>query len=793
MLEEVLVLATPIRDSQQASIDAKRLSDNSVEIVSADTIGQFPDQNLADSLGRLPGIAIERDQGQARYINLRGAPFRYTTIAFDGIDVPGAENGRIPRFDSFPSVITQRIEANKAILPSMPGESVAGFINIHTFSPFAKDGLSFSADIGAGKQNLGNGDIDKMAFRGSWSNENFGGMIFASENSRNQITDGRGYELDRTVKGELTVQELDFTSYKIRREDKSYGGRIEYRGNNALQRVFLSNLYSEFQDRERRNQFIFSPLSPAVGANVEDVSMLVSRRLQDGIYENSTETSTLGADVLAGNWIVEGRLTATETISLSDIPIPFSVGGVTLADYNLNEIDDPKVYLAGDLSQVQYARDIGIHYVERLNIDATQLKIDASRDLSIFGYSSTLSLGVKWDDRDADGYVGQPIYTSMPSGINIDSYNTGKPWDANKTNTIGGTYYDNSSLVKDWSSQGDLSISGQIAPENKIFIEEEILSAYAMIRSEFSWGSIVAGLRIEETEYSSEGNVNDLPVSAQERFINYLPSAHVNIDLAEDLKWRISASTGVNRPNYNEWRAAVSVNLVDEEVTGGNPRLQAEEAIGFDTSLEWYFAPASLLSAGAFYREIDNVIYTDVSTIDAGLYWPPAAGQTWEYFGAVNGNNGMMKGIEFNAIALAEEVLPSPFDGLGISANLTFLDSEFETLDGRVLSLPGTSDTIYNASLFYEKYDFSIRLNYQYRDDWVSPVQDPSDYWGEQERVDLSIVYDLPINWDRISMSVYANFNNLTDETDRRYSGNDTINQSEEYGRRYLLGFRVNY
>ncbi len=98
----ITVTATPIRDSQAAAIAQKRAADNVVDIISADTIGRFPDQNLADSLGRLPGLAIERDQGQARFINFRGAPFRWTAIAFDGIDVLGAENGRIPRLTRSP-------------------------------------------------------------------------------------------------------------------------------------------------------------------------------------------------------------------------------------------------------------------------------------------------------------------------------------------------------------------------------------------------------------------------------------------------------------------------------------------------------------------------------------------------------------------------------------------------------------------------------------------------------------------------------------------------------------------
>ena len=180
--ETVVVTATPIRDSQLAAIEAKREANNVVDILAADTIGRFPDQNLADSLGRVPGLAIERDQGQARYINFRGAPFRYTKIAFDGVDVLGAEDGRIPRFDAFPSVITSKIEINKAITPDMPGESTVGFVNIETFKPFDREGLSFAGEAGYGKQQLGDVDIEKLNGRVSWSNDQFGVLVFGSHN-----------------------------------------------------------------------------------------------------------------------------------------------------------------------------------------------------------------------------------------------------------------------------------------------------------------------------------------------------------------------------------------------------------------------------------------------------------------------------------------------------------------------------------------------------------------------------------------------------------------------------------
>ncbi len=266
-----------------------------------------------------------------------------------------------------------------------------------------------------------------------------------------------------------------------------------------------------------------------------------------------------------------------------------------------------------------------------------------------------------------------------------------------------------------------------------------------MATTHLRWGNIVAGVRIEQTDYSSEGTIDGEHIDVSDDFVNYLPSVHVNVDLAEDLKWRVSASTGVNRPTYDEWRAAASVNLTSQppEVTGGNPTLEAEETVGMDTSLEWYFAPASIVSVGAFYREIDNVIYADSSTIDGGAYLSSATGEEWIYTGAVNGDDGEMTGVEFNVIAHAVDLIEA-LDGFGISANATILDSEFQGLDGVTYELPGTSDLIYNASLFYENFGLSTRINYQYRDEWISPIEDPSEYWGEQERVDLSISYELP-------------------------------------------------
>ncbi|MBU2870955.1 TonB-dependent receptor plug domain-containing protein [Colwellia sp. E2M01] len=323
-IEEVVVVASPILDSQKAALEAKKEATNFVDIIAADTIGRFPDQNLADSLGRIPGVAIERDQGQARYINFRGAPFKYSPIAIDGVVIPGAENGRVARFDSFPSVITSRLIANKAITPNMPGDAVSGFINIETHDPFKFDGFAFNADLGFGKQDLGGGDISKTALKASYSTENWGGMIYTSNNSRDQITDNREY-------GWLNDNQLgsvEYRNYEVTREDEAFGGKLEYRFDNGAGRVFLSLLESEFNDHELRNQYVLDieggmdalSLETPTGQTNTVPLALVERWLQDGNYKSSTSTKTLGFEYDIQGWLLEGRLSDTRYVGSEATP-----------------------------------------------------------------------------------------------------------------------------------------------------------------------------------------------------------------------------------------------------------------------------------------------------------------------------------------------------------------------------------------------------------------------------------------------------------------------------------------
>lgn len=818
--DEIVVYAKPIRDSQLKALEKKREADNVVDIISSDLIGRFPDQNLADSLGRVPGLAIERDQGQARFINFRGAPFRYTSIAFDGINVPGAEDGRIPRFDSIPSAVTSTIEVNKAITADMPGEATIGYININTFNPFDREGFHISAEGGYGWQTLGDVGIERANGRLSYSNDVFGILGFASHNKRGRITDNREYELSvDEATGELIPDNLDFRSYRGERKDNAYGGRIEVRPNDDV-RIFVSSIYSEFIDIEERHQFEFD-ITDGLRAALSDPSatpapttgyspvVLVSRLLEDGKYNNSTWTSTAGADFSLAGWDLEARVNYTETENETFLPIPFSAGGTVAASYDVSDILDPKLFLyqtgtmtPTTINSVVYPVTFGLIFSDSLDIDNIKVKLDASRDLEFASTPIRLKTGFLADLRDGEGGSAE-AFGGFPSSVDISSFLTDQPWDTDFSNTIGGTNYDNSGLRDAWEE----AIGGFDAafdPASVIDLKENIYAGYVMGTAEFGWGSFVAGVRVEHTDFSTSGNLLvdgvEQPISTDKKYTDVLPSAHLNVNVAEDMKFRLSASTGVSRPTYTESRASTSVDVVNSEATGGNPDLDAEYSYGADASLEYYFAPASLISVGGFVRFIDNVIYPDTSVIADGSAIIPgvvAPGTPILYNSFYNGEDGKLYGLEASFTGQAT-FLPYPFDGFGASANVTLLDSEFKapTKGGAAFRLPGASDVVFNASIYYEQFGLSARVNYQYRDDWLSTTENDSltEYWGETKRLDATLRYLVPVQPGGVKLTLFADGNNLTDERDLRYINSQaTPNQYEGFGRRFVFGARVDY
>ena len=802
-IEEIVVVGKSIKASTQSSIDAKRMADNVADVISADAAGRFPDQNLADALGRVPGISIERDQGQARYISFRGSPKRYTTTAFNGVDVPGVENGRIPRFDAYPSVIASQIVANKAITADMPGESVSGYINVKTFTPGDIDGWGFSMELGTGEQDLGDGDVSKSNARLSYSNDKFGFLIYGSENSRDQITDNR--EMDyapSSSAGSLIPNQIEYRNYKLERTDEAYGGSVEFYLDNGG-RIYASTTNTKFTDEEERNHWYFyfpSDLPANFG-----VSPIVNMRnlLQNGFYDNQTNVNTIGADLAFGGWDVEVKYSDIETKNDTWLPLVFldgKRGAPELTDvaYDFTNKKEPALFFDENLGDVRYGTNLTIDAIGALDIDTDQFKFDAKR-ANKWGM---IKVGFKYDARDAEG-GGAPLQT-IASGPHITQEQialarTGL-WDTDFSNTINATYVDNAEIYNQMVADG--LERPDFRSDEALEIDETILSAYVMQTIDMDWGNIVLGVRVEDTDYETVGIklVGSVaqPLKVSQNYTNVLPSAHVNWDFREDQKLRFSFSTGISRPTYIEARAAGSISEIGESVSGGNPELDEEKSWGIDVAWEWYFNDASILSVTAFHRSIDNVISESNVKVQGSVYSDIAGpGDLWDLSSFDNGKDGELTGLELAYTARLDNYLEGFWSGFGVEANLTAIDSEYTTPEGLKFELPGQSDLSYNVSLFYEDHGFMGRLSYRYRDAFQDETETgavfgftQAIYWDEQSRVDLALRYDLePLIGYKASL--FLNVNNLTDEKDGQYAGKEwNPIRNESYGRRYVAGVR---
>ena len=586
-MEEVVVMGKPIKASQQSAIEAKRLADNVADIISADAVGRFPDQNLADALGRIPGMGIERDQGQARYVSFRGSPKRYTTTAFNGIDVPGVENGRIPRFDAYPSVITSQVVANKAITADMPGESVSGYIDVKTFQPGDLDGFNLSAEFGFGEQDLGGGDVDKANFRMSFSNESFGVLAYGSSNGRKQVTDNREFEYVGGP-GQLIPEQIEYRNYLLDREDKAFGGTVEFYLENGG-RAYVTTTNTEFTDREERNHWYFYFPSGAA-ANTGTADLSVRRLLQDGNTSNETNVHTIGFESSINDWDFEVSYSDIETKSSVWLPLIFLNAKrgdpeIFNASYDVTNGLRPIISFDEDLNAIDYPTRILVDAVGGLDIENDQFKFDASKQ----NQWGELKLGFKYDSRDAAG-GGTPLET-IGGGLSltVDEVRGAAqgPWNTQFNNDAGVFYADNRGLGELMRQRG-LTRPDYSADETLV-IEEQILSAYAMQTIDMDWGNIIVGLRIEDTEYETIGQklVGAVaePLTVKQSYTNVLPSAHINWDFKEDQKLRFSFSTGISRPTYIEARASASISEISESITGGNPFLEEETSWGIDIAL----------------------------------------------------------------------------------------------------------------------------------------------------------------------------------------------------------------
>ncbi|WP_347330394.1 TonB-dependent receptor [Marinimicrobium locisalis] len=201
-MEEVVV--TGFRQSLERALDIKRDSANNVESIVAEDMGKMPDLNLAESLQRVPGVAITREGGEGRSITVRGLGPDFTRSTLNGMEVPGGaggldssggvNRGRSMDFNIFASELFNRIDIHKSTTASVEEGGLASTVELHTAKPFDNPGLNLSASAQMTVDNVAGEEDPRFSalVSNTFMDETFGALFSIAQSTRTVRQEGFG-------------------------------------------------------------------------------------------------------------------------------------------------------------------------------------------------------------------------------------------------------------------------------------------------------------------------------------------------------------------------------------------------------------------------------------------------------------------------------------------------------------------------------------------------------------------------------------------------------------------------
>lgn len=806
------------RAGQAGALNRQRNADNLKSIASADSIGQLPDQNAAEALQHLPGLSIQRDQGEGRFVAIRGIDPNLNNVTINGVNVPSPEAGiRSVAMDVIPSELVQSLEVSKTVTPDMDASAVGGSVEVKSLSAFDRNGQSYSATAQSSYNEMMEETSPKLS--GSYSN------IFAlssgtelgvatalswyerSFGSHNMETDGgwgefeyedvhssSGNEVER-----FGTEEIEQRHYTITRERLGAAINLDLH-TSSTDKYYLRTLYSRFSDDEfrLRNEYKFAKgaidLTQSSDSSAQFMYADMDRDTKDRYEEQEIMSIVVGGENQLDTWLVEYNFgySKSSEIEPNRVDVDFSGGDFDLGYNNSGEIPQ--------LSQSASAHDLSSFELDEVIIEnnttedeETSFKVDLSRDFTWQNNNGQVKFGTKYRSREKFNDVNLTIYDGGFNDALASQFAAASP-DYDLGNFGPGISRDQlHSFVMNNRAQFDVNTNESMIENSGLSNnnQEDIFAAYAMVTLDINDWHIVTGLRYEATEFSTVGNkvelvvdevndseaVNVTPWAIDKDYNHLLPSLNVRYNATDNIIARFALTQTIARPTFGD---AAAYQLIESEITNddgvveterkaevGNPDLEPYESSNIDFAVEYYPENIGVLSAGIFYKDIDNFIIQQ--EVQDNGQWDGYD----EVVQPVNGGSASLTGVEF--------AWTKNFDsGLFINTNATFIDADDK--------LPNQADTIGNVILGFENNDISMRLsathkseNYQFDDG------DASVYENTHQQLDFSGKYYITD-----TMQVYFNAVNLTDEPMHFFHGKPQYNyQFEQYGRSFEIGFTI--
>jgi TonB-dependent receptor len=823
--EEVLILGDRLR-GQAKALNQQKNNANITNIVAADQIGKFPDANIGDAVKRIPGITMQNDQGEARNIIIRGMAPQLNSVMINGERIPSAEgDNRNIQMDLIPADMVQTVEVNKAVLPNMDADAIGGAVNLVTRK--APTNLRISGTAGSGlnmlsRKPIWNGSViaggrmlnDRLGviFSGSYNNHNFGSDNFEGVWSKTSNPDHP-----------VVLSNFDLRKYDVQRIRRSASLSLDYslaKGHH----IYVNSMYNwrdDFENRyrlriDRMERPIESGSFQKLGEDIFELQGRVSIQTKGGI-DNDRNRGTRLEDQRVANLNLGGEhtfgkllMTWSGTYARAEEDRPNERYITHRANRNvIVDFSDPFKYVAS-LKNEADALTIGLNEIYESNNNTSEQDLNGRLDfqLPFMGNKGKLHFGGRYRSKEkvrTDTYdVYDPIEGLSPDGnafgnlttsrqderqfLNGDKY---KPGLFVTPEYLGGLDLYNTALFEKEDAVGEYITSNYTA-------NESIQGGYIMADFKINRKLLlIAGVRLENTsirytgfEFDEDEETFKQTPERNNQYTNLLPGAHLRYAFTDNSILRMAWTNTLARPNYFDLVPFAAYSPDNQTLVRGNPDLKATTASNFDVMYENYFQSIGLLSAGGFYKNLNNFIYsrTDLNVTD------PQFGQLLSYTRPENGGTADVYGFEA-AIQRQLDFLPGWMKGFGVYLNYTFTESSTTGIQGREadkLRLNGTARHMVNASLSYETKKLVLRASLNYASDYIDEIGGDSFndlFYDRQTFLDVNASYAFTPQW-----RIYAEANNLTNQPLRYYQGiRERTLQEEYYNARFNVGIKYDF
>jgi len=729
--DQVIVSAERLQGEAEA-INIERTSDDIVQVLPERVITSLPNTNIADAVGRVPSVSLERDEGEGKYVQIRGTEPRLSNVTVNGVNLPSPEtNVRNIKLDAVPADLVERIEVFKTLSADQDADGIGGTVNLVTRTAGEKATYALG---GTGGYNPIQGGLPRGGFDGTFGkrfgvNKKFGFLLNGTFDKTNRGIDdqepGQATGTDpATGRNVAFVNTYDERSYSYYRTRYGFSTGIDYNIKPGTS-VYLKGLFGDFHDYGETWVY-----TPNAGSNIKSVSA-------DGkqiAFFNCTESNapsgcTPGSyqyrhyvrrpDQQLYSFLSGARHDLSSTLITYEFAGSRShnIGGQDFQTTNFKgnqsvdlalSLQDPlrPKFTALDGTNLYDPTQYFITKSSFTNYIAQQLNFQGAASLArrynAHSHLGTFELGIKVrNSHSTQNEKDKILAASSASGISTIALSSVL---GSYTNP---TYYDNFFRIGSQSygptsnyrliQQAVLGNASQFTVDQATsdtrsasgFFDanERIYAGYLQNVISFGKLRLQTGVRFDGTNTDFITNIlttnvdsmgNPLPPTVTRAplktsgYFNALPSVQAQYQLEKNTNVRLNYSQGISRPNVGDLVPTLIVdpNTSPKTVTEGNPNLKPTKANNYDILLEHFFQPLGIIQGGYFYKQLSNPIYPTASTLGPT---DPNAG--FRLLQSINGPTAHIQGVEVSW-EQRFSFLPGFLNGFGVAANYSYTQSK---------------------------------------------------------------------------------------------------------------------